>query len=104
MLARSFGCARVVFNDALQVRHDARVAGEKISDTEVHKPVVTGAKKTPEREWLAQVGLRGTGASVSGRPGGRTATSSTPCPGNGRAARWGHPGFGPIRTTGSRSG
>jgi transposase len=35
MLARTFGCARVVFNDALRVRDAAHAAGEKISDTEV---------------------------------------------------------------------
>ncbi|MET9240900.1 helix-turn-helix domain-containing protein, partial [Nonomuraea sp. NPDC003709] len=27
MLARAFGCARVVFNDALRLRTDARAAG-----------------------------------------------------------------------------
>lgn len=55
MLARSFGCARVVFNDAIRCRQDARVAGEKISDTEVQKRVVTEAKKTPQRAWLSEV-------------------------------------------------
>ncbi|NLU83806.1 RNA-guided endonuclease TnpB family protein [Rhodococcus sp. HNM0569] len=54
-LARSFGCARVVFNDALRARQDAFAAGMKISDTEVQKRVVTNAKNTPEREWLAGV-------------------------------------------------
>lgn len=33
LLARTFGCARVVFNDALRARQDAHAAGEKISDT-----------------------------------------------------------------------
>lgn len=28
-LARSFGCARVVFNDGLRLRQQAREAGEK---------------------------------------------------------------------------
>ncbi len=55
MLARSFGCVRVVFNDAIRCRQDARVAGEKISDAEVQKLVVTSAKTTPERGWLAEV-------------------------------------------------
>jgi putative transposase len=32
MLARTFGCARVVFNDALRLREEARGAGEKISE------------------------------------------------------------------------
>ncbi|TCN48944.1 putative transposase [Rhodococcus sp. SMB37] len=55
MLARSFGCARVVFNDALRARQDAYAAGVKLSDTDVQKQVVTEAKKTPQRAWLAEV-------------------------------------------------
>ena len=55
MLARSFGCARVVFNDALRARQEAYAAGVKISDTDVQKQVVTEAKKTPQRAWLAEV-------------------------------------------------
>jgi putative transposase len=55
MLARTFGCARVVFNDALRVRDAAHAAGEKVSDTEVQRRVITLAKATPEREWLGEV-------------------------------------------------
>jgi len=55
MLARTFGCARVVYNDCLRVRQDAHAAGEKVSDTEVQRRVVTLAKQTPEREWLGEV-------------------------------------------------
>jgi len=55
MLARTFGCARVVFNDALRTRDEAYKAGEKISDTEVQRQVITLAKTTPEREWLTEV-------------------------------------------------
>lgn len=55
MLARSFGCARVVFNDALRARQDAYAAGVKLSDTDVQKQVVTAAKKTPQRVWLGEV-------------------------------------------------
>ncbi|MGW4479644.1 RNA-guided endonuclease InsQ/TnpB family protein [Rhodococcus triatomae] len=55
-LARAFGCARVVYNDCLRVRQDAHAAGVKISDTEVQKRVVTDAKKSAERAWLAEVG------------------------------------------------
>jgi IS605 OrfB family transposase len=55
MLARTFGCARVVFNDALRVRDAAHAAGEKISDAEVQRRVITLAKTTPEREWLGEV-------------------------------------------------
>jgi transposase len=55
MLARTFGCARMVFNDAIRTRQDSHEAGEKISDTETQRRVVTLAKTTPEREWLADV-------------------------------------------------
>lgn len=55
LLARTFGCARVVFNDALRARQDAHGAGEKISDTQVQRKVVTLAKTTPERAWLGEV-------------------------------------------------
>jgi putative transposase len=54
-LARAFGCARVVYNDCLRVRDEAYAAGEKISDTEVQRRVITLAKATPERAWLAEV-------------------------------------------------
>jgi putative transposase len=55
-LARAFGCARVVYNDCLRLREGCRAAGEKISDTEVQRRVITLAKRTPERAWLAEVG------------------------------------------------
>jgi putative transposase len=54
-LARAFGCARVVYNDALAERHCAYRAGEWISDTEVQRRVITQAKRTPERAWLTEV-------------------------------------------------
>lgn len=54
-LARVFGCARVVYNDALRERERAYQAGERITDTEVQRRVVTLAKRTPERAWLADV-------------------------------------------------
>jgi putative transposase len=55
MLARAFGCARVVFNDCLRLRDACHAGGEKISDTEVQRRVVTLAKLTPERAWLGEV-------------------------------------------------
>lgn len=55
MLARTFGCARVVFNDAIRAREQARAAGEKIGDTEVQRRVITRAKTTEERGWLSEV-------------------------------------------------
>jgi putative transposase len=54
-LARAFGCARVVYNDCLRVRDKCHARGEKISDTEVQRRVVTLAKLTPERSWLGEV-------------------------------------------------
>ena len=54
-LARAFGCARVVYNDALIERQRAYQAGDNLSDTEVQRRVVTLAKSTPQRAWLAEV-------------------------------------------------
>ncbi|MEV4806561.1 transposase [Nonomuraea sp. NPDC049421] len=55
-LARAFGCARVVFNDGLRARQQARAAGlPYISDGELSKRIITEAKKTPERSWLGEV-------------------------------------------------
>ena len=54
-LARTFGCARVVFNDAIRCREDAWRAGETISSTEVQRRVITEAKTTEKRAWLAEV-------------------------------------------------
>jgi len=54
-LARVFGCARVVYNDSLRLREQSRAAGVKISDGEVQRQVITLAKLTPERAWLAGV-------------------------------------------------
>ncbi|MEU4677839.1 transposase [Micromonospora sp. NPDC023737] len=55
-LAQAFGCARVVFNDGLRLRQQAREAGEKyVSDAELSKRVITLAKTTPERAWLGEV-------------------------------------------------
>ncbi|MGW3028890.1 RNA-guided endonuclease InsQ/TnpB family protein [Streptomyces sp. NPDC001221] len=54
-LERAFGCARVVFNDALRVREDARAAGLAfVTSAELSKRL-TASKKTPERAWLGEV-------------------------------------------------
>ena len=53
-LARVFGCARVVYNDCRRLREECYAAGEKVSDSEVQRRVITLAKLTAEREWLAQ--------------------------------------------------
>jgi putative transposase len=55
MLARVFGCVRVVFNDALRVRDEAYRGGDKPSDSEIQRRVITAAKTTEQRSWLAEV-------------------------------------------------
>jgi putative transposase len=55
MLTRTFGCVRVVFNDAIRVRDEAYRAGEKLSPTEVQRRVITTAKMTGARAWLSEV-------------------------------------------------
>lgn len=55
-LAKAFGCARVAYNDGLRARREARAAGlPYIKDTDLQRRVITEAKKTPERAWLAEV-------------------------------------------------
>jgi putative transposase len=55
-LSKAFGCARAVFNDGLRLREQARLAGEAyVSNGDVQKAVITAAKSTPERAWLAEV-------------------------------------------------
>jgi putative transposase len=54
-LARAFGCARVVFNDAVAARRDAWADGQrKVSDADLSKRL-TEVKSTPERAWLGEV-------------------------------------------------
>ncbi|OIJ92704.1 RNA-guided endonuclease InsQ/TnpB family protein [Streptomyces colonosanans] len=55
-LARAFGCARVVFNDAVRAREDARRQGlpfPKAAD--LSRTLITRAKQTAERSWLGEV-------------------------------------------------
>ena len=54
-LARAFGCARVVFNDALRARETARAAGLPFIGLGELSKQLTAAKKTPERAWLTEV-------------------------------------------------
>ncbi|MFF2807036.1 RNA-guided endonuclease InsQ/TnpB family protein [Streptomyces sp. NPDC058000] len=55
-LARSFGCARVVYNDALRARETARAEGEPFPRTgDLSKLLITEAKKSEERAWLGEV-------------------------------------------------
>ncbi|WP_368862392.1 RNA-guided endonuclease InsQ/TnpB family protein [Frankia sp. Mgl5] len=55
-LARAFGCARVVYNDALHARETARAQGLPFPKAgELSRLLITEAKKTPERAWLGGV-------------------------------------------------
>jgi putative transposase len=55
-LARAFGCARVVYNDALRLRQDAHAAGLPFpKSNDLSKRLITEAKKTRERAWLSEV-------------------------------------------------
>ena len=54
-LAQAFGCARVVFNDALSVRETARAAGLPFVPSGELSKQLTASKKTPERAWLTDV-------------------------------------------------
>jgi putative transposase len=54
-LAKAFGCARVVFNDALAARQAAYVAGLPYVTDAALSARLTAAKATPERAWLSEV-------------------------------------------------
>ena len=54
-LARAFGCARVVFNDALRLREQAHQAGLPYVTDADSSARLTAVKTTPERAWLAGV-------------------------------------------------
>ena len=52
LLARVFGCVRVVYNDAL----DLCKRSEKLpKNLELQKICITQAKKTEQRQWLSEV-------------------------------------------------
>ncbi|WP_046733418.1 RNA-guided endonuclease InsQ/TnpB family protein [Streptomyces humi] len=55
-LARAFGCARMVFNDAVRAREDARKAGQPFPAAgELSRKLITEAKRTAARSWLGEV-------------------------------------------------
>lgn len=54
-LVRAFGSARVVYNDFLQAREGAYRAGMPFESAgSLQKRLITNAKTTPERQWLAE--------------------------------------------------
>jgi putative transposase len=56
MLARTFGCVRTVWNDAVSTRKAAYRQGLPYPSTaSLDKALITAAKRTPERAWLAEV-------------------------------------------------
>ena len=52
-LAKAFGCARVVWNDALVKSRELYASGEKTSYPVLAKLCITQAKQTPQRSWLS---------------------------------------------------
>ncbi|HAZ45411.1 MAG TPA: transposase [Cyanobacteria bacterium UBA11369] len=55
-LAKLFGCVRTVWNDALAYCvNQYQAGGKKPSNASLQKQFITQAKKTVEREWLAEV-------------------------------------------------
>lgn len=55
MLAKTFGCVRTVFDDAVAARRAARAEGRRFPSTaELDKTLITAAKHTAERAWLAE--------------------------------------------------
>ncbi|WP_306306863.1 transposase [Nocardia brevicatena] len=102
-LAQAFGCARVVYNDALAARETARAGGlPYIKDAELSK-ALTAAKKDPDRMWLGEMSsvvLQQALADLN------TAyrNFSPRSPGNERAHGSGRPGFGLVAIIDRRSG
>ncbi|MFD7379877.1 helix-turn-helix domain-containing protein [Streptomyces mirabilis] len=55
-LARAFGCARVVYNDAVAARERARREGAAFPSAGVlSRTLITEAKQSRERQWLSEV-------------------------------------------------
>ena len=55
-LARLFGCVRVVWNDALAYSNEQyQRHGKSVKNSDLQKLLITQAKRTPNRCWLAEV-------------------------------------------------
>lgn len=56
--ARTFGCVRVVFNDVIAARERARAEGLPYPrSAQLQRQLITEAKRTRERAWLAEVSV-----------------------------------------------
>ena len=101
-LARAFGCARVVYNDALAERQRAFAAGEKLSDSEIQRRVVTWPRSPRSgRGWPRS--HRWCWCRPARTRGVPTATGSTRARASATAAASAARGSGPS-TAASRSG
>ncbi|MFF7528524.1 RNA-guided endonuclease InsQ/TnpB family protein [Streptomyces bobili] len=57
-LAKAFGCARVVFNDAVRAREDARKAEQPFPTAgQLSTRLITDARRTVQRSWLGEVSV-----------------------------------------------
>jgi putative transposase len=103
-LARAFGCARVVFNDAVRAREDARRAGQPFPTAgQLSRKLITEAKRTKERSWLREVSAVVLQQSLrDAETAYRNFFTSLRAPA--RAPGPVRPGSSPARTPGSRSG
>jgi len=102
-LARAFGCARVVFNDALAARRDAHQAGRPYPSNGELSARLTAAKATPQRAWLGEVSavvLQQALADLNAAYGNFFASLK----GDRKGRKAGLPGSGLARTGGRRSG
>jgi len=98
-LGKAFGCARVVFNDALAAREAAHQAGEPyLTDGELSARL-TAIKATPGRAWLTEVSavvLQQALADLNTAYRNFFASATAPA----RDRRRASPGSGPVRITG----
>ncbi|MGL5510309.1 MAG: RNA-guided endonuclease InsQ/TnpB family protein [Microcoleaceae cyanobacterium] len=66
LLAKTFGCVRVVYNDALAYcQEEYKLGNKKPSESELQKKFITHAKTTEEKEWLSEVSSTALQQSIS---------------------------------------
>lgn len=102
-LAQAFGCARMVYNDALDARKTAWRNGLPHPTGAELSKALTAMKRTPGRAWLNEVSsviLQSALADANTPP---TATSSIHLMVSGRAVNSAHPAAEPYTTTGRPS-